>query len=112
MRFYGELSEMTDDKIVAAVPRQLERLGLGAARARKVRAFRDAIDGLARERRRHDRVERRQRARRREPACWRQHPLRQAGARDAEASKALVDYLRTPEAVAVIKAKGMEPAVR
>ena len=33
-----------------------------------------------------------------------------AGAKDAEASKALVNFLRTPEAAAVIKAKGMEPA--
>jgi molybdate transport system substrate-binding protein len=33
-----------------------------------------------------------------------------AGARDAEAAKALVNFLRTPEAAAVIKAKGMEPA--
>jgi len=33
-----------------------------------------------------------------------------AGAKDAAASKALVDFLRTPEAAAVIKAKGMEPA--
>ena len=33
-----------------------------------------------------------------------------ASARDAEASKALVNFLRTPEAAAVIKAKGMEPA--
>ena len=33
-----------------------------------------------------------------------------AGAKSAEASKALVDFLRTPEAAAVIKAKGMEPA--
>lgn len=32
------------------------------------------------------------------------------GARDAAASKALVDFLRTPEAVTVIKAKGLEPA--
>jgi len=32
-----------------------------------------------------------------------------ASAKDAEASKALVDFLRTPEAAAVIKAKGMEP---
>ena len=32
-----------------------------------------------------------------------------AGARDAEASKALVSFLRTPEATAVIKAKGMDP---
>ena len=33
-----------------------------------------------------------------------------AGANDIEASKALVNFLRTPEAAAVIKAKGMEPA--
>jgi len=33
-----------------------------------------------------------------------------AGARDAAASKALVDFLRTPDAAAVIKAEGMEPA--
>ena len=33
-----------------------------------------------------------------------------ADARDAEVSKRLVDFLRTPEAAAVIKAKGMEPA--
>jgi molybdate transport system substrate-binding protein len=33
-----------------------------------------------------------------------------ANAKDAEASKALVNFLRTPEAAAVIKAKGMEPA--
>jgi len=32
------------------------------------------------------------------------------GANEAEASKALVNFLRTPEAAAVIKAKGMEPA--
>jgi molybdate transport system substrate-binding protein len=32
-----------------------------------------------------------------------------AGARDAEAAKALVNFLRTPEAAAVIKAKGLEP---
>ena len=32
-----------------------------------------------------------------------------AGAKDAEASKALVDFLRTPEAATVIKAKGLEP---
>jgi len=31
------------------------------------------------------------------------------GARDRLASKALIDFLRTPEAAAVIKAKGMEP---
>jgi molybdate transport system substrate-binding protein len=33
-----------------------------------------------------------------------------SGTKNAEASKALVDFLRTPEAVAVIKAKGLEPA--
>jgi molybdate transport system substrate-binding protein len=33
-----------------------------------------------------------------------------ASATDAEASKALVKFLRTPEAATVIKAKGMEPA--
>ena len=33
-------------------------------------------------------------------------------ASDAAASKALVNFLRTPEAAAVIKAKGMEPATR
>ena len=33
-----------------------------------------------------------------------------ASPKDAEASKALVNFLRTPEAAAVIKAKGMEPA--
>ncbi len=32
-----------------------------------------------------------------------------SGAREAEASKALISFLRTPEAAAVIKAKGMEP---
>ncbi len=32
-----------------------------------------------------------------------------AGAKDAAAAKALVNFLRTPEAAAVIKAKGMEP---
>lgn len=32
------------------------------------------------------------------------------GAKDAAASKVLVDFLRTPEAAAVINAKGMEPA--
>jgi molybdate transport system substrate-binding protein len=30
-------------------------------------------------------------------------------ARDAQAAKALIDFLRTPEAVAVIEAKGMDP---
>src|SRR6266508_6159855 len=33
-----------------------------------------------------------------------------AGAKDVEASKALVNFLRTPEAAVVIMAKGMEPA--
>lgn len=33
-----------------------------------------------------------------------------AGAKDAAASKALVNFLRTPESAKVIKAKGMEPA--
>jgi molybdate transport system substrate-binding protein len=33
------------------------------------------------------------------------------GTKSTEASKALLDFLRTPEAAAVIKAKGMEPAV-
>ena len=33
-----------------------------------------------------------------------------ASAKDADAAKALVNFLRAPEAVAVIKAKGMEPA--
>ncbi len=33
-----------------------------------------------------------------------------AGARDIAAAKALVEFLRTPAAAAVIKAKGMEPA--
>ncbi len=33
-----------------------------------------------------------------------------AGAKDAAAAKALVDFLRTPAAAAVIKVKGMEPA--
>ena len=31
-------------------------------------------------------------------------------AKDSEAAKALVNFLRTPEAVAVIKTKGMEPS--
>jgi molybdate transport system substrate-binding protein len=34
------------------------------------------------------------------------------GARSPEASKALVDFLRTPESAGVMKAKGMEPAGR
>jgi molybdate transport system substrate-binding protein len=33
-----------------------------------------------------------------------------ASAKQTEAGKALIDFLRTPEAAAVIKAKGMEPA--
>jgi molybdate transport system substrate-binding protein len=33
-----------------------------------------------------------------------------ASAKDAEAAKALVNFLRTPDAVTVIKAKGMDPA--
>jgi len=33
-----------------------------------------------------------------------------AGASDTEASKALVNFLRTPEAAVVIKTKGLEPA--
>ena len=33
-----------------------------------------------------------------------------AGTKDAEAGKALINFLRTREAAAVIKAKGMEPA--
>ena len=32
-----------------------------------------------------------------------------ASAKDTEASKALVNFLRTPEAAIVIKANGMEP---
>ena len=32
------------------------------------------------------------------------------GARELEASKALITFLHSPEAAAVIKAKGMEPA--
>ena len=34
------------------------------------------------------------------------------GATDREASRALINFLRSPEAVAVIKAKGMEPGAR
>ena len=33
-----------------------------------------------------------------------------ASAKQTEAGKALLDFLRTPEAAAAIKAKGMEPA--
>ena len=39
LRFYGELSEMPKEKIDLKMPPQLERLGLGAARTRKVRGF-------------------------------------------------------------------------
>jgi ABC-2 type transport system ATP-binding protein len=39
LRFYGGLSEMCDQKIEMAVTRQLERLGLGPARKRKIRGF-------------------------------------------------------------------------
>jgi ABC-2 type transport system ATP-binding protein len=39
LRFYGELSEIPGDKIDRQVPRQLERLGLGGARTRKVGGF-------------------------------------------------------------------------
>jgi molybdate transport system substrate-binding protein len=35
-----------------------------------------------------------------------------AGSKDPPTSKALIDFLRTPDATAVIKAKGMEPAAR
>ncbi len=37
--FYGELSEMSGPEINREVPRQLDRLGLGGARTRKVRGF-------------------------------------------------------------------------
>src|ERR1051326_5915085 len=39
LQFYGDLSEMPGEKIDREVPRQLERLGLGAAKTRKVRGF-------------------------------------------------------------------------
>ena len=39
LRFYGHLSEVPPDKIDIEAPRQLERLGLGAARDRRVRGF-------------------------------------------------------------------------
>lgn len=34
------------------------------------------------------------------------------GTKDADVSKALLDYLRTPEAAVTIKTRGMEPALR
>ncbi|HTR79447.1 MAG TPA: ABC transporter ATP-binding protein [Gemmatimonadaceae bacterium] len=39
LRFYGRLSQMSDERLAAAVPRQLERLGLSAAADRKVNGF-------------------------------------------------------------------------
>jgi ABC-2 type transport system ATP-binding protein len=39
LRFYGHLAEMSESAIAAAVPRQLERLGLSAAADRRVSAF-------------------------------------------------------------------------
>jgi ABC-type Fe3+ transport system substrate-binding protein len=32
------------------------------------------------------------------------------GSRNADAAKAVIDFLRTPDAMAVFKAKGLEPA--
>jgi molybdate transport system substrate-binding protein len=34
------------------------------------------------------------------------------GAKEVEAGKALVNFLRTPDAAATIKSKGMEPVTR
>jgi ABC-2 type transport system ATP-binding protein len=39
LHFYGTLSEMPSDRLREAVGRQIERLGLGAAKARRVRGF-------------------------------------------------------------------------
>ncbi len=39
LRFYGRLAEMPDSAIAAAVPKQLERLGLAGAADRKVSGF-------------------------------------------------------------------------
>jgi ABC-2 type transport system ATP-binding protein len=39
LRFYGRLAEMNDSALAAAVPRQLERLGLAGAADRKVGGF-------------------------------------------------------------------------
>ena len=35
-----------------------------------------------------------------------------AGTKQAGAAKALVDYLKTPEAISVIRSKGMTPGVK
>jgi len=39
LRFYGLLSEVPNERLTAAIGEQLERLGLGAARSRKVAGF-------------------------------------------------------------------------
>lgn len=39
LRFYGELSELSSERIAETVPRHLARLGLGQAGARKVNGF-------------------------------------------------------------------------
>jgi ABC-2 type transport system ATP-binding protein len=39
LRFYGKLSEMPDERLATAVPRQLQRLGLAGAADRKVNGF-------------------------------------------------------------------------